>query len=46
MASAGYISLDDTNIYTITDKVDEVVDTILDYQKRVGPPKTIPKAFV
>lgn len=46
MGTAGYISPDDTSIYTITDKVDEVIDTILDYQKRVGPPKTIPKAFV
>jgi len=45
MVSAGYISPNDPEIYLITDKVDEAVDAILDYQRRVGPPKTIPKAF-
>ncbi|MGC8742459.1 MAG: TIGR00730 family Rossman fold protein [Verrucomicrobiia bacterium] len=45
MVSAGYISPNDPEIYIITDKVDEAVDAILDYQRRVGPPKTIPKAF-
>lgn len=45
MAQPGYISPEDTEIYLITDKVDEAVEAILDYQRRVGPPKTIPKAF-
>ncbi|MGB9602563.1 MAG: TIGR00730 family Rossman fold protein [Limisphaerales bacterium] len=45
MVSAGYISPNDTEIYLLTDKVDEAIEAILDYQRRVGPPKTIPKAF-
>lgn len=45
MATNGYIHPEDIHIYTVTDKVDEAVETILDYQRRVGPPKTIPKAF-
>lgn len=45
MTTHGYISPHDLELYTITDKVDEAIEAILDYQRRVGPPKTIPKAF-
>jgi len=45
MVTHGYINPHDLSLYTVTDKVDEAVEAILDYQKRIGPPKTIPKAF-
>ncbi len=41
----GLISKGDMNLVTITDDVDEAVGIILDYQRRVGPPPTVPKAF-
>lgn len=41
----GYISPGDMELYTITDDVNEVVETVLDYLRRVGPPTTVPRAF-
>lgn len=40
-----YISRDDLDLFTITDDVDEAMQIILDYVRRVGPPEVVPKAF-
>ncbi len=40
-----YISPGDVELATVTDDVDEAVNVILDYQRRVGPPETVSKAF-
>jgi uncharacterized protein (TIGR00730 family) len=40
-----FISPGDLDLFTITDDVDQVVTTILDYLQRVGPPETVPKAL-
>jgi uncharacterized protein (TIGR00730 family) len=40
-----YISPGDVELATVTDDVDEAVEVILEYQRRVGPPDTVPKAF-
>jgi len=39
------ISPGDLDLLKITDSVDEVVEIIRDYERRVGPPGTTPKAF-
>ena len=43
--AADYISPGDLDPLTITDDPQEAVDVILDYERRVGPPDVIPKAF-
>jgi uncharacterized protein (TIGR00730 family) len=40
-----FIAAEDLNLLTLTDDVDEAVDVILEYLKRVGPPETVPMAF-
>ena len=40
-----FISPGDLDLVKMTDKPQEVVDIILDYERRVGPPDMIPKAF-
>ncbi|HWQ90980.1 MAG TPA: LOG family protein, partial [Clostridia bacterium] len=40
-----YISPGDLDLMTITDDPQEVIDVILDYERRVGPPEIVPKAF-
>ena len=40
-----FISPGDLDLVTITDDVPEAINLILDYQRRVGPPDTVPKAF-
>ncbi len=40
-----YISPGDLDLVKITDDPQEVVDIILDYERRVGPPEIMPKAF-
>ncbi len=40
-----YISPGDLDLVTLTDSVDEAIEVILDYQRRVGPPDTVPRAF-
>lgn len=40
-----YISPGDLDLVKITDDPQEVVETILDYERRVGPPEIVPKAF-
>lgn len=41
----GFISPGDLDLLTLTDDPQEAIDIILDYERRVGPPDTIPKAF-
>ena len=40
-----FISPGDMDLFTLTDDPKEVVEIILDYERRVGPPETMPKAF-
>jgi uncharacterized protein (TIGR00730 family) len=39
------ISRGDLDLFTLTDDPQEVIDVILDYERRVGPPEIVPKAF-
>jgi uncharacterized protein (TIGR00730 family) len=39
------ISRGDLDLIKITDDVDEVIEIIRDYERRVGPPGTLPNAF-
>jgi len=41
----GFISPGDLDLFTVTDDPQEVIDVIIDYERRVGPPEVIPKAF-
>jgi hypothetical protein len=43
--ASGYISPGDLDLVTVTDKIEDAVEVILDYLRRVGPPVTVPKAF-
>jgi uncharacterized protein (TIGR00730 family) len=40
-----FISPGDLELVTITDDPQEAIDVILDYERRVGPPEIVPKAF-
>jgi len=40
-----FISPGDLSLLTVTDDVDEVVRIILDYERRIGPPETIPRTL-
>jgi len=40
-----YISPEDLNLFKMTDDPQEAIDIILDYERRVGPPDVVPKAF-
>ncbi len=40
-----YISPGDLELVKLTDDPQEVIDIILDYERRVGPPEIVPKAF-
>jgi uncharacterized protein (TIGR00730 family) len=42
----GLIGVRDLDLIHVTDDVNEAIDIILDYQRRVGPPESIPRAFV
>jgi hypothetical protein len=42
---AQYISPGDLDLLTLTDDPKQAVDVILDYERRVGPPDVMPKAF-
>jgi hypothetical protein len=33
------------NLFKVTDDPQEAVDLILDYERRVGPPEVMPRAF-
>jgi uncharacterized protein (TIGR00730 family) len=41
----GYISHGDLDLVSVTDDPQEAVSIILDYERRVGPPEIVPKAF-
>jgi uncharacterized protein (TIGR00730 family) len=45
MEKDAFISPGDLDLFKITDDPQEVVDIILDYERRVGPPETVPRAF-
>jgi uncharacterized protein (TIGR00730 family) len=40
-----FISPGDLDLFTVTDDPQEAVDIILDYERRVGPPDVVPRAF-
>jgi uncharacterized protein (TIGR00730 family) len=40
-----FISPGDMDLFTITDDPKEAINIILDYERRVGPPEIVPKAF-
>ena len=40
-----FIGPGDLNLVSVTDDPQEVINRILDYERRVGPPGTLPKAF-
>jgi len=40
-----FISPGDMNLFTVTDDPQEVIEKILDYERRVGPPEIMPRAF-
>jgi predicted Rossmann-fold nucleotide-binding protein len=41
----GHISPGDLDLFKVTDDPAEAVRIILDYERRVGPPTMMPKAF-
>jgi uncharacterized protein (TIGR00730 family) len=45
LTKSGYINREDTKLYTLTDDPEEALNIILDYERRVGPPEIVPKAF-
>jgi predicted Rossmann-fold nucleotide-binding protein len=40
-----FISPGDLDLVTVTDDVPEAIEAILDYERRVGPPEMVPRAF-
>jgi uncharacterized protein (TIGR00730 family) len=40
-----FISPGDLDLFNVVDKPQEAVEVILDYEKRVGPPEMVPRAF-
>ncbi len=40
-----FIGPGDLELVTVMDDVQAAIDLILDYQRRVGPPESVPKAF-
>src|SRR3954447_21761456 len=40
-----FISPGDMKLFTLTDDPQEAIDIILDYERKVGPPEVMPKAF-
>jgi uncharacterized protein (TIGR00730 family) len=45
LGKGGFISPGDLDLVTLTDSTDEAVNIILDYERRVGPPDVMPRAF-
>ena len=41
----GFISPGDLELFTVTDDPEEAIGIILDYERKVGPPDVMPKAF-
>jgi hypothetical protein len=40
-----FISPGDLELATVTDEVDQAIEVILEYQRRVGPPESVARAF-
>ena len=45
LVTGKFISPGDLDLFKLTDDPQEVIDIILDYERRVGPPEVVPKAF-
>jgi hypothetical protein len=45
MEKGRFISPGDMDLFVVTDDPKQAVDIILDYERRVGPPEIVPKAF-
>jgi uncharacterized protein (TIGR00730 family) len=45
MEKGRFISPGDMDLFVVTDDPQQAVDIILDYERRVGPPEIVPKAF-
>ena len=45
LEKTNYISPGDLDLFKLTDDPQEAIDIILDYERRVGPPEIMPKAF-
>jgi uncharacterized protein (TIGR00730 family) len=45
LEGAEYISPGDLELFKLTDDPQEAINIILDYERRVGPPEIMPKAF-
>ena len=45
LKKTNYISPGDLDLFKLTDDPQEAIDIILDYERRVGPPEIMPKAF-
>ena len=45
LEQGGFISPGDLGLLTVTDDVDEAIECILEYQRTVGVPASVPKAF-
>jgi predicted Rossmann-fold nucleotide-binding protein len=40
-----FIGPSDLDLFKLTDNPQEAIDIILDYERRVGPPERVPRAF-
>jgi uncharacterized protein (TIGR00730 family) len=45
LGKGAFIGPNDMELVTLTDDPQQAVDIILDYERRVGPPEIVPKAF-
>ncbi|HXP61835.1 MAG TPA: LOG family protein, partial [Dongiaceae bacterium] len=45
LQETNYISPGDLDLFKITDDPGEALEIILEYERRVGPPDIVPKAF-
>ena len=45
LGKSKFISPGDMDLFRVTDDPQEVIDVIVDYQRRVGPPDVMPRAF-
>jgi uncharacterized protein (TIGR00730 family) len=45
LETTSFISPGDLELATLTDDPQEAIDIILEYERRVGPPEIVPKAF-
>jgi uncharacterized protein (TIGR00730 family) len=45
LEKGAFISPGDMDLFTVTDDPEEAIGIILDYERKVGPPEIVPKAF-